>query len=387
MPKTTRASAQYIALTLFFAFAATYQTRFLIDLWRDFTFQYRLRRSRSVRRGPRSSRSSSARRRRDYDRATGSMRLMVDSVDGSSDLIRPIRLKRPGDTIEVIAEREGIERRVVIPLTSVRSKRISATVYTHAALMHVVMPAFCLLLGFGVAAIRPRDPMAWLLLILLVSVSQNSLSNVSVSGWPQWLRIPSHVYRALGTFSPACMLLFGIYFTSRWRVDIRLPWIKWLVIVPVTGMTLFTMVMQIGISECLSHGCTAGRPLFTKTASRQCSRTSRHRLVLCDYRVEERRCPLGQGCPPPASSAVVGVGGESHSAIVSHNFHTHLWLSGQPLVGGPDHADPPVPGDDGARHRGASSHGRARGHPPRGPVCLRAKWRTAFCRSSCPRRS
>lgn len=130
-----------------------------------------------------------------------------------------------------------------------RSKRISVLVYVHAALMLVLLPAFCILLGFGVAAIRPRDPMAWLLLVMLVSLSQNFMSNVSVLGWPQWLRIPSHVYRALGTFSPACMLLFGIYFTSRWRVDIRHPWIKWLVIVPVTGMTLFTMVMQIGISD------------------------------------------------------------------------------------------------------------------------------------------
>ena len=31
MPKATRPSAQYIALALFFAFAATYQTRFLIS--------------------------------------------------------------------------------------------------------------------------------------------------------------------------------------------------------------------------------------------------------------------------------------------------------------------------------------------------------------------
>jgi phosphoserine phosphatase RsbU/P len=249
LPKATRSSAQYIALALLFAFAATYHTRFLIDLARDFTFQYSAPPFTLGTPWPTIINVS--------DRAPGTGLRPGDKikaidgrpVDGSSDLFRPIRLKRPGDSIEVIAERAGTEQRVVIPLTSVRSKRISATVYTHAAVMHVVMPAFCLLLGFGVAAIRPRDPMAWLLLILLVSQSQNALSNVSVNGWPQWLRIPSHVYRALATFSPACMVLFGIYFTSRWRVDIRHPWIKWLVIVPVTGMTLFTMVMQIGISD------------------------------------------------------------------------------------------------------------------------------------------
>ena len=249
MPKTTRASAQYIALALFFALAATYQTRFLIDLWRDFTFRYSA--------PPFTSGTPWPTTVDVFDRAQeaglqpGDEINAIDgrSVDGWSDLFRPIRLKRPGDTIAVIAEREGIERRVVIPLTSVRSKRISVPVYTHAALMLVLMPVFCLLLGFGVAAIRPRDPMAWLLLILLVSLSQNFMSNVGVNGWSQGLRILSHFYRALGTLWPASMVLFGIYFTSRWRIDARYPWIKWLLIAPLVAQTLFTMAMQTGMSE------------------------------------------------------------------------------------------------------------------------------------------
>jgi phosphoserine phosphatase RsbU/P len=249
LAKATRASTQYIALALLFTFAATYQARFLIDLWRDFTFQYSA--PPFWLGSPWPTVIDVFDRAREAGLRSGDKILSVDgrSLDGSSDLNRPIRLKRPGDTIDVVAERHGVERRHVVPLTSVRSRRIDVLVYVHAALMLVLMPAFCLLLGFGVAAIRPRDPMAWLLLVMLVSLSQNFLSNVSVLGWPPWLRIPSHVYRALGTLGPACMLLFGIYFTSRWRVDARYPWIKWLVIVPVVVQTLFTMGMQVGISE------------------------------------------------------------------------------------------------------------------------------------------
>ena len=45
------------------------------------------------------------------------------------------------------------------------------------------------------------------------------------------------------------MVLFGIYFTSRWRIDARYPWIKWLLIAPLVAQTLFTMAMQTGMSE------------------------------------------------------------------------------------------------------------------------------------------
>ena len=249
LPKVTRASAQYIVLALFCAFAATYQTRFLIDLWRDFTFQYPA--PPFALGSPWPTVINVFERARQAGLQPGDRILAIDgrSVEGTRDLYRPVRSKKPGDAIEVVAERGGNERRVVIPLTSVRSDRISVPVYMHAALMLIVMPAFCLLLGFGVAAIRPRDPMAWLLLILLVSLSQNFLSNVSVNGWSPWLRVPSHLYRALGSLWPASMVLFGIYFTRRWRVDVRYPWFKWLVIAPAVAHTLFTMVMQIGMSE------------------------------------------------------------------------------------------------------------------------------------------
>jgi hypothetical protein len=85
-------------------------------------------------------------------------------------------------------------QRYTLTLDSVRSRRPDVLVYVHAALMLVLLPVVCRLLGFAVAVIRPRDPMAWLLLLMLLSLSQNFFSYVGVLGWPQWLRIPSHIY-------------------------------------------------------------------------------------------------------------------------------------------------------------------------------------------------
>lgn len=135
MPKPNdRGTVPYIALALFFTFAATYQARFLVDLRRDFTFQYAAPPFMLGSPWPTVTEVFEA-RTRPTGLQPGDRILSIDgrSPDGLSDLFRPVRLKKPGDTIDVIAERGGTERQHVVPLTSVRSRRIGPLVYVHAA--------------------------------------------------------------------------------------------------------------------------------------------------------------------------------------------------------------------------------------------------------------
>ncbi|MEX2264307.1 MAG: SpoIIE family protein phosphatase [Bryobacteraceae bacterium] len=240
----------YAVLALLFTLTATYHVHFFRDLWKDFTFRYT---------APPFWLSSPWPTLTAFihDTAepsglrTGDRILSVDGrrMDGLSDLLGPVRRKNPGDSIQVVAERAGRAQTHVVVLRSVRTKQISGLVYTFAAVMFVLMPTVSILLGFGVAGVRPRDPMAWLLLFLMISMAQFSVGNVNIMGWPAWIRFPSHVYRSLANVWPACLMLFGIYFNERWPVDRRWPWIKWVLLAPLIGLPCLHAVLNVGMSE------------------------------------------------------------------------------------------------------------------------------------------
>lgn len=89
-----------------------------------------------------------------------------------------------------------------------------------------LLPVLCFLLGFWVAFVRPKDVLAWILLVLLLGMGsigfESSLSN-------HWVRFFFLTF--INLWGLAAML-FGIYFPERWSWDIKLPWAKWIFIVP-----------------------------------------------------------------------------------------------------------------------------------------------------------
>src|SRR5262249_23190509 len=112
------------------------------------------------------------------------------------------------------------------------------TDWAMALVIDVVTPAFCLLLGFAVAAIRPRDPLAWVLLWLMLSFSR-----IADSGTAQLLELQrgalESFYDALfGQTWSAGMFLFGILFPERLELDRRRPWAKWLLLAPLLLLAL-----------------------------------------------------------------------------------------------------------------------------------------------------
>jgi sigma-B regulation protein RsbU (phosphoserine phosphatase) len=148
---------------------------------------------------------------------------------GSAVLWRRLRTARPGDAIQVTLARATnptVEVRLV-PRTPQRLRTVLIVV------IGIAMQVVCLLLGFGVAARRPTDARAWILLMLMLSFSQKTMDVVDVSAWPSPVRAPALLWHTLlGMAWPIWMLLFGLHFPERLSLDRRWPWLKWLVLGP-----------------------------------------------------------------------------------------------------------------------------------------------------------
>lgn len=115
--------------------------------------------------------------------------------------------------------------------------------------LQVVTPPLCLSLGFYAAHERPWDRRAWLLLMLLISHAVFVIGTDmvdSVMSWPPVIRDLALVYRTFWVFSwPVWMMLFAIYFPDRAMADRRRPWMKWAVLIPVSGFCVVYMLIRI----------------------------------------------------------------------------------------------------------------------------------------------
>ena len=112
------------------------------------------------------------------------------------------------------------------------------------------MPWLSILLGFWVAAMRPRDAHAWLVLGILLGLSQIIRPpELDPRGWPSAIGPTAVAFRELASAAwPICMMLFGVYFPKRWIVDRRVPWIKWLFIVPLAAHGFYSAASSVAAS-------------------------------------------------------------------------------------------------------------------------------------------
>jgi len=96
------------------------------------------------------------------------------------------------------------------------------------------LPWLSLALGFWVVALRPNDRFAWMVLGILLGMSQFVRPNIyDPAGWPAVLAVTTIVWRDLIMCAWAiCMMLFGLYFPVRSVVDRKVPWVKWVLMLP-----------------------------------------------------------------------------------------------------------------------------------------------------------
>jgi phosphoserine phosphatase RsbU/P len=112
------------------------------------------------------------------------------------------------------------------------------------------LPAVSLLLGFWVAFRRPRDPMAWLLLLLMLSFP-HVLQTFIVNGWPPGWREAGVLYEtALGAAFPVAIFLFGRFFPEPFARDSRYDYVwrilQWLCALPFAIVALLGVVAAGG---------------------------------------------------------------------------------------------------------------------------------------------
>lgn len=124
-----------------------------------------------------------------------------------------------GETMRVTVERDGHPVTSTIRLQPVSATPLALTDWILFSFLGILTPWFCLILGFGVAFQRPLDPLAWLLLMLLMSfggVAQAGNVVAIVVGWEMPTRPLAALYYLTTTNSWGFwMMLFGQYFPDR----------------------------------------------------------------------------------------------------------------------------------------------------------------------------
>ena len=108
----------------------------------------------------------------------------------------------------------------------------------------VIVPLLCLALGFGLVFTRPRDPRAWIVLVLMLSLSQQ----YRVFGWKGTPSLPLLLYQQIAPLLIGiALLLFAINFPVRAGWDIRRPWLKWLILGPLAFTTFVTTLSHVAL--------------------------------------------------------------------------------------------------------------------------------------------
>ena len=123
--------------------------------------------------------------------------------------------------------------------------------------MGVLIPWFSLGLGFWVAFVRPRDPLAWIFLGLTISFGHFLFSSDGFGIWP------SAITAALLLFHGAWqamffvfLFLFGLYFPFEWGWSARWWWLKWILLFPLLANVV------IGSASNLASLFAGGSNLF-----------------------------------------------------------------------------------------------------------------------------
>lgn len=154
------------------------------------------------------------------------------TFSGDYQLLMDVRHSRPGGTLNaVIQHANGEIQTVYVHFVAREGPPWDASSIALFATM-ILLPLLCLAIGYWVVAARPRDPNAWLVLVVL-SFAETYFGNLDWRWWPgAWFVLFGCWATALQTLSYSALLLLGIYFPERWRADVRWPWLKWIVVVP-----------------------------------------------------------------------------------------------------------------------------------------------------------
>ncbi|WP_260736730.1 SpoIIE family protein phosphatase [Tunturiibacter lichenicola] len=165
---------------------------------------------------------------------------------GRKVALNQIRHSSPGDPMAVTYRRGPSSpiQTTTIRLAAVHPEKRSAFAIA-AGLTLAVLPFLCLLIGLWVVFARPRNPHAWLILGILsyfdpLFVDVTLITNTFVQPFAFFWNI------AAQTAMPLCLMFFGVYFPERSPLDVKLPWVKWLIAIPILLLVPFDFFFSYG---------------------------------------------------------------------------------------------------------------------------------------------
>lgn len=161
---------------------------------------------------------------------------VLESLNGSPftgnfQLINYLRHERPGDAAHVSVRRpNGEVKSATLRLGPWPGPNFSIGGWIAYLTPILGVTLLSLLVGYWVVAARPRDPYAWLVLVLL-TFPEASFGDIDAVWWGGVWYVVFLIWDALiASFAFPALLWFGLFFPERSRMDVRFPWVKWLIL-------------------------------------------------------------------------------------------------------------------------------------------------------------
>jgi phosphoserine phosphatase RsbU/P len=138
----------------------------------------------------------------------------------------------PGDILDVQYEKpDGSTATATLSMTRrayAFGRTPAMSYFWQEFLVAGLLPLVCLLIGYWVVLSRPTDRNAWLLLVLLTFPSVAFVNTGMATGVAFFLR--DFWFQTMMLAVGPALLLFGVYFPERSRIDVRFRWCKWVVL-------------------------------------------------------------------------------------------------------------------------------------------------------------
>jgi sigma-B regulation protein RsbU (phosphoserine phosphatase) len=163
---------------------------------------------------------------------------------GGIVLLEELRKSRPGQPMSLTVLRpDGSEATISFPLAPERSSTppVWAWILQNTFLF---LPLCCLLLGLYTVLVRPRNSHAWLILGVLAYLLAIFTPQTQFLGPLAPIAMVWNIVAQ--TAMPICLMLFGIYFPERSILDVRAPWIKWLLLIPLLALAPTDFLASFG---------------------------------------------------------------------------------------------------------------------------------------------
>ena len=137
-----------------------------------------------------------------------------------------------------------------LPMPRPGSTRPGVGQIAGAVILELVLPVFFLATGFVVVWFKPREKSAWLLLFMMETFSNIGTSGPSFEKFGPGLGTACALWLSFFASSWAlAMPAFAIAFPEPPPLDRRLPWLKWVLFVPLLAIALITAGINLSYAN------------------------------------------------------------------------------------------------------------------------------------------